>query len=185
MLLVAQHSFEKDRTRPKLGKLYVVLHILLGILIYDTRSLFRGFFPSLGNRHYMNMHANALALPEVGNESETSMRERLALASRTMKYLGTRKALTEFMNSNFKDRYRIIEMPKDAFTVGHAPYGTPIKTGIIMNGEGLYLSIQNSTREKRTELASYLETNTPPDVGFVIFNENTKKSHTNTGDRNL
>ncbi len=182
---IEKSSYEGDRKKIQLGRLYSVMRVLCAVVASDTRDVFRAFFPALGTRTFMDRHAKALALPHIKNESDKSLRDRLTVATHTMTYLGTRQAFTQFMESNFKSRCRVIEMPKNAFTVGHLPYGTPIGTGIIMAGEGLYVYVQNITAEERIELESYLETNTPPDVGFVIFNENTKKSHTNTGDRNL
>lgn len=164
-------SYEGDRTKPNLGKLYKVIARICEVVASDTKEVFRGFFPALGNRTFMNKHAEALSLPKIKNESDESLRERLMVAAHTMTYLGTRKAFSEFMESNFKDRWRMTEMPKDAFTVGHAPYGTPIGTATIMSGEGLYIYIKNITKKEKIELSSYLEANIPPDVGFVIFNK--------------
>lgn len=176
---IAKHSAEKDRARPNLGKLYRFLARLFALVVNDARLVFRGFFPGLGNRSTMERHAAALFLPPATGESDEHMRMRLTSASFYLRYLGTRMALRTFLDTSFKGRYRIVELPKDAFTVGIDPAdprpaaqpGTPIGTGIIMRGEGLYIYVRGLTADESTAIAGYLEFNIPPDAGYRIFSE--------------
>ena len=82
---VKKTAFEGDTSRPNLGKLYAILMNILSIFVGDTRAVFRGFFPGLGTRAFMDAHAKALALPRVADESDESLRLRLMVASQTMK----------------------------------------------------------------------------------------------------
>lgn len=169
---IAKVSYERDRTRPNLSTLYLFITKVFVTIAQDIRTVFRGFHPAFASIEFMKIHRTSLRLPEVLNETEISMQQRLVNAKNSLEYLGTRKALYEFLTSSFETRWSIVEFPKDAFTIGakgHA-YGTSVGTGKVMNGEGLFIYVKNLKEEEKTMIISYIESSTPPDVGVTVFN---------------
>ena len=88
---IAVFANDKDRTRPKLGKIYDIIINIFGNVALDFEAVYRSFFPALGSRESMDAHARALQLPDIDNESDENLRERLTLATYYMRHLGTRK----------------------------------------------------------------------------------------------